>query len=110
MTRVHSLIVVVLLYFAADSVTPFMPGAFSVENNHLFLDGAIRAASRAIDNAQLLLVPVVVVMVRPTDRETSPRARMVRTQRQASLVPGPRLHLRHDRPASIAPASLSDDH
>jgi hypothetical protein len=101
------LVLLLLLYVTADFMNPSIPGAFSFENNDLFVDGVAQLKSNAL--ADLTPTASMMPLGRPADCDDENTAATARTVARPSR---PRhmfwKNLKHDDSASFASSSPPD--
>ena len=100
------LALLLLIYITADFMDPLTPGAFSVEDDGLFVDGIVQLRSNASAN----LTPPASLMpsAARADRHGNAAAKVRTVARPLRPKPVRWKSLKHDDSASFASSSPSD--
>jgi hypothetical protein len=104
-------VIAVLLYVSVDVVNPSVPGMFSFEQEHLFIDGAVRVKCDGAQPRPVTVTPVARPGPADVQRTSPAVVGPLRALAWLGLVrPALRSHARHDAvPDSARTPSPDDD-
>ena len=107
MPRQRFLVLVLVLYFSLDVMTPWWPGIFSFDEDGFFVDTVVEATPEPIRLLTEIALPRATVVAHVTGRAALGTTALVAVHADARARGRPRL-LPSER-SSLAPSSL-DDH